>query len=81
VLVPSNGGRPEVVISDALPLDQEDCAPALKSLPPRSKARRFQLMSKATHGDALTSALEDASKRETRVRVNMVPKEQVENER
>jgi hypothetical protein len=40
-------------------------------LPFRPKARRFQLASKATHGDARTVA-EDKKKRETRVGKNIV---------
>lgn len=45
--------------------------PAFQSLPLRLKARRFQLASKATHGEARTVA-EDMKKRETRVGKNIV---------
>jgi hypothetical protein len=55
----------------AVLLDQVSWVPAFQSLPFRPKARRFQLASKAMHGDARTVA-EDKKKREARVGKNIV---------
>lgn len=51
--------------------DQESCVPTDQSLPSRPKASKFQVVSKATHGDAFTAAEAERSKREATVGTNI----------
>ena len=53
-------------------LDQVSWVPADQSLPSRPNASKFQLTSKATHGEAFTVAEAERSKRETMVGASII---------